>query len=85
MVVHQEEHAACKKIDWCGAGLVICLEWSADDLHMVQMIPLPARHLLLHPNPEWFNLSGAGLRRLSWKRGRYRCLSCDHLVVLSHS
>ena len=26
-------------------------------------------HLLLHWNPEWFCLSGAGLPRLSWKRG----------------
>jgi len=26
-------------------------------LHMVQLMPLPPRHLLLHQNPDWFNLS----------------------------
>jgi len=31
------------------------------DLHIVQLIPLPPHHLLLQQNPEWFNLSGAGL------------------------
>jgi len=36
-------------------------------LHMFQLMPLPPRHLLLHQNPDWFNLSGAGLPRLSWK------------------
>jgi len=34
-------------------------------------MPLPPYHLLLHWNPDWFNLSGAGLPRLSWKRDRY--------------
>ena len=28
------------KIEWCGAGVVICLEWDADYLHMVQLMPL---------------------------------------------
>jgi len=27
--------------------VVICLEWGAKDLHMVQQIPLPPHHLLL--------------------------------------
>ena len=30
---------------------------------------LPPYHLLLCQNAEWFNLSGAGLPRLSWKAG----------------
>jgi len=30
----------------CGVG--------ANDLHMVQLMPLPLRHLLLQYNPEWF-------------------------------
>jgi len=30
------------------AGVVICLERGADDLHTVQLMPLPPRHLLLH-------------------------------------
>jgi len=29
------------------AGVVICLEQGANDLHMVQLMPLPSRHLLL--------------------------------------
>ena len=32
-------------------------------------IPKP-HHLLPHLNPDWFYLSGIGLPRLSWKRGR---------------
>jgi len=27
-------------------------------------------HLLLHQNPEWFYLSGAGLPKMSWIKGR---------------
>jgi len=29
-----------KKIEWCGTGMVICLERDAD-LHMAQVMPLP--------------------------------------------
>jgi len=36
----QEGHPACKKTEWWGAGVVICLERGAD-LHMAQQIPLP--------------------------------------------
>jgi len=50
-------------------ALVICLERSANDLHIVQLMPLPPCFVLLHWNPEWFNLSGAGLCSLCWKRG----------------
>jgi len=35
-----ENHLASKKIEWWGAGVVICLERSANDLHMVQLMPL---------------------------------------------
>jgi len=28
--------------------MVICLEQGASDLHMVQLMPLPPHHLLLH-------------------------------------
>jgi len=49
--------------------MVIYLECGADDLHVFQLMPLPPHHLLLHRNPDWFYLSGAGLPRLSWKRG----------------
>jgi len=39
LVGWQEVHPACKK-EWCGAGMVICLERGAD-LHMAQLMPLP--------------------------------------------
>ena len=36
----KEGHPACKKLEWWGAGVVICLERGAD-LHMAQLMPLP--------------------------------------------
>ena len=36
--------------------MVISLERGANDLHMVQMMPLPPRPLLLQQTPEWFIL-----------------------------
>ena len=33
--------------------MVICLEQGANDLHMVQLMPLPLHHLWLQQNPEW--------------------------------
>ena len=40
LVGQQEEHPVCKKNEWWGAGMVICLEQGAD-LHMAQLMPLP--------------------------------------------
>ena len=40
LVGRQEGHPACKKLEWWGASMVICLERGAD-LHMVQLMPLP--------------------------------------------
>jgi len=40
LVGRQEGHPACKKTEWWGSGMVICLERSAD-LHMAQLMPLP--------------------------------------------
>jgi len=40
LVGRQEGHPACKKTEWWGAGVVICLEQGAD-LHMAQQMPLP--------------------------------------------
>jgi len=40
LVGRQEGHPACKKIEWWGAGVVVCLELCAD-LHMAQLMPLP--------------------------------------------
>jgi len=73
LVGRQEGHPACKKSEWWGTDMVICLERGAD-LHIAQLMPLPLTiscssksRLVL---PEWFCFSGAGLRRLSWKKGR---------------
>jgi len=40
LVGRQEGHLACKKTEWWGAGVVICLELGAD-LHMAQLMPMP--------------------------------------------
>ena len=40
LVGRQEGHPACKKTEWWGAGVVICLERGAD-LHVAQLMPLP--------------------------------------------
>jgi len=40
LVGRQEWHPACKKLEWWGAGVVICLERGAD-LHVAQLMPLP--------------------------------------------
>jgi len=40
LVGRQEGNLACKKTEWWGAGVVICLERGAD-LHMAQLMPLP--------------------------------------------
>jgi len=39
LVGRQEGHPACKKTEWWGAGMVICLEQGAD-LHIAQLMPL---------------------------------------------
>jgi len=40
LVGRQEGHPACKKTEWWGSGVVICLERCAD-LHMAQLMPHP--------------------------------------------
>jgi len=40
LVGWQEGHPACKKTEWWGAGMVICLE-RGTDFHMTQLMPLP--------------------------------------------
>ena len=40
LVGRWEGHPACKKTEWWGASMVICLERGAD-LHMAQLMPLP--------------------------------------------
>jgi len=58
LVGRQEGHPVCKKTEWWGAGMVMCLGRGAD-LHMAQLMPLPL--LSLAPvNPDWFYLSVTG-------------------------
>jgi len=40
LVGRQEGHLACKKLEWWGTGMVICLERDAD-LHIAQLMLLP--------------------------------------------
>ena len=40
LVGRQEGHPACKKTEWWGAGVVVCLERGAD-LPIAQLMPLP--------------------------------------------
>jgi len=40
LVGRQEGHPTCKKHEWWGAGVVVCLEQGAD-LHMARLMPLP--------------------------------------------
>jgi len=40
LVGQQEGHPACKKTEWWGVGVVICLERGAE-LHMTQLMRLP--------------------------------------------
>ena len=40
LVERQEGHPVCKKTEWWGTGVVICLELGAD-LHTAQLMPLP--------------------------------------------
>jgi len=53
----QEGHPACKKTEWWGAGVVVCLELCAD-LHMAQLMQLTVSCFTL--KPDWFYLSGTG-------------------------
>jgi len=46
LVGWQEGRPACKKTEWLGAVMVICLQQGAD-LHMAQLMPLPLNHCLL--------------------------------------
>jgi len=48
LIGSQEDHPACKKIECLDAGMVICLEIGANNLYMVQLMPLPPHLLLLH-------------------------------------
>jgi len=48
--------------------MLICLERGANDLHMVQLMPLPPHPSLAPVKSRIVYLSGAGLPRLTWKK-----------------
>jgi len=61
LVGWQEGHPACKKTEWWGVGVVICLVRGAD-LHMAQLMPLPLIHCLASVKsrlvlPFWYRLT----------------------------
>jgi len=60
----QEEHPTRVWLSVWSEVQIVCI-WSS----WCHCIPKP-HHLLPHLNPDWFYLSGTGLPRLSWKRGR---------------
>jgi len=47
LVGRREEHLACKKLSDELLAWLSGLEQSANDLHIIQLMPLPPRHLLL--------------------------------------
>jgi len=60
LVGWQEGHPACKKTEWWGAVVVICLEQGAD-LHMAQLMPPPLLSLASVKSrlvlPFWYRLT----------------------------
>ena len=59
-----------------------CLKQSANDLHIVQLMPLPSWHLLLHWNREWFILLVLAYTACPEKRPLNETLSLIYCVVL---
>jgi len=59
LVGRQEGHTACKKTEWWGTGMVICLERGAD-LHMAQLMLLPLTVSCFSEIQIGFYLSGIG-------------------------
>jgi len=48
LVGRQEEHPAHKTFSNEVTAWSFCLEQCANDLHMIQLMPLPPHHLLVH-------------------------------------
>jgi len=65
LVGRQEGHLACKKLEWWGAGMVICLERVAD-MHMSQLKPLPLTVASVKSRlvlPFWYQLTRVVLEK----------------------
>ena len=75
LVWQQEGHPACKNWVvryWCGY-----LEQGANGLHIVQLMPHPPHHLLLHWSPESFTFV------LSWKKAVKWMWWCSNWMSLT--
>ena len=59
--------------------MVVCLERGANDLHMVQLKPLPPHHLLLQQNPEWFILLVPAYPGCPGKKAIKRLCVCEQV------
>ena len=76
LVGRQEQHPACKHwVMRCWYGYLSGARCRLFAYGPADATAIPkSHHLLPHLNPDWFYLSGTGLRRLSWKRGGCVCL-----------
>jgi len=78
----QEGHPACKKTEWRGAGVVICLERGAD-LHMAQLMPLPLTVSCFSKIqiglPFWYRLTRVVLEKGPLNGCVFVCQVCKHL------
>jgi len=69
LVGRQEGYPACKKLEWWGAGMVICLERGAN-LHMAQLMPLPLTVTCFSKIQIGFTFLVPAHPGSSWKKGR---------------
>ena len=79
LVGWQEGYPTCKNMEWWGSGVVICLEWGANDLHTVQL--MPPHHLLLQQNLEWFFLLVLDYLGCSGKKAIKRLCVCVQYFI----
>ena len=82
LVGRQEGHTACKKTEWWGAGVVICLELGAD-LHMAQLMPLLLTVSCFSKIQIGFTFLVPGHPRSPRKRAVKRVCVCGGEVVCS--
>ena len=84
LVGRQEGHPACKKLEWWGTGMVICLEREAD-LHMAQLMPLPLTVSCFNKSrlvlPFWYQLTRV-VPEIGLLNGCVCvCVLCVHLTI----
>ena len=80
-----------KKLEWWGAGMVICLERGANDLHMVQLMQLSPYHLCFRKilsglsfwyRPSWVVLEKRQLNNCVFA-SIYRCVWQWHVITVT--